>query len=64
MSKTSKELREMMTRNDLKQWQVAAKMGISEYTIIRWLRGEPSAEHAAMIKKAIEELTREVKQHG
>ena len=60
MSKTSKELREQMRRHGLKQWEVAAKMGISEYTLVRWLRGEPSAEHATAIAEAIEELAQEV----
>ena len=64
MGKISKELREMMTHNNSKQWEVAAKIGVSEYTLIRWLRGEPSTEHAHMIEKAIEELTQEDKQHG
>ena len=57
MSKVSKELRERMKRHKLKQWEVAAKIGVSEYTLIRWLRGEPSTEHAHMIEKAIEELS-------
>ena len=61
MSKTSKELREQMRRHGLKQWEVAAKMGISEYTLVRWLRNTPTEEHAAMIAEAIEELsTKEV----
>lgn len=61
MSKTSKELREMMTRNHLMQYEVAAKMGVSEYTLIRWLRGNPTEEHTAMIMRAIEELAKEVR---
>ena len=60
MSNVSKELREQMRRHGVRQWQVAAKMGISEFTLVRWLRGEPSTEHAHMIEKAIEELTQEV----
>ena len=57
MSKVSKELRERMKRHKLKQWEVAAKLGIGENTLIRWVRGEPSTEHAHMIEKAIEELS-------
>ena len=60
MSKTSKELREQMRRHGLKQWEVAAKLGVGENTLIRWLRGEPSEEHARMIGEAIEELAQEV----
>lgn len=56
MGKTSKELRKMMNDNKLRQWEIAAKLGVGESTLIRWLRGEPSTEHAAMIEKAIEEM--------
>ena len=61
MSELSKELREMMTRNHLMQWQVANALGVSEGTLIRWLRGEPSEEHSARIMLAIEELAKEVR---
>lgn len=57
MSKVSKELRERMKRHNLKQWEVAAKLGVGENTLIRWMRGEPSEEHARMIGEAIEELS-------
>ena len=60
MSNVSKELREQMRRHGVRQWQVAAKLGVGENTLIRWLRGEPSEEHAHMIEKAIEELAQEV----
>lgn len=57
MSNVSKELREQMRRHGVRQWQVAAKMGISEFTLVRWLRNTPTEEHAAMIAEAIEELS-------
>ena len=57
MSNVSKELREQMRRHGVRQWQVAAKMGISEITLVRWLRNTPTEEHAAMIAEAIEELS-------
>lgn len=57
MSDASKELREQMRRHGVRQWQVAAKMGISEFTLVRWLRNTPTEEHAAMIAEAIEELS-------
>ena len=61
MSKLSKELRDQMRRHGVKQWQVANALGVSESTLIRWMRVEPSAEHAAMIAEAIEGLaTKEV----
>ena len=57
MSNVYKELREQMRRHGVRQWQVAAKMGISEFTLVRWLRNTPTEEHAAMIAEAIEELS-------
>lgn len=41
-------------------WQIAAKIGVAESTIIRWLRMPLSAEREAIIKSAIDELAKEV----
>lgn len=40
----------------LKQWQVAEAMGVSEWTLSRWLRHEPTSEQAELIAAAIDEL--------
>lgn len=41
-------------------WQIAAKIGVAESTIIRWLRMPLSAEREAMIMAAIDDLAKEV----
>ncbi len=38
------------------QWQVADKLGVSEQTLIRWLRKEVSSEKSEKILSAIREL--------
>ena len=40
-----------------KQWMVAKKLGISEYTLVRWLRDELSEERKKAIYAAIEALS-------
>ena len=40
-------------------WQIAAKIGVAESTIIRWLRMPLSAEREAIIMAAIEDLAKE-----
>ena len=41
-------------------WQIAAKIGIAESTIIRWLRMPLSEEREAIVSAAIDELAKEV----
>lgn len=42
----------------LKQWQVAEAIGVSERTLIVWLRTELSPEREKQIRDAIERLSR------
>ena len=43
----------------LKQWQVAKRLGITEYTFIRWLRDDLTDARKKAINEAIEALQRE-----
>ena len=48
-------------RNELKSaglyfWQIAAKLGIAESTLIRWMRFELTDDQKALIREAIKEL--------
>lgn len=36
----SKEVRRRIKESGMKHWQVAAKLGIGEATLVRWLRQE------------------------
>ena len=49
----NQDIRAIIRRADVKQWEVAKALGISEATFIRWLRGELSEEKRTMIIKAI-----------
>ena len=46
-------IREVAKRKGVKHWQIAAYMGISEQTIVRWLRIPLTEEKEATILAAI-----------
>ena len=53
------DIRKEIKRNNLYQYQVAAKLGVSECTLIRWLRKELPEEKQAQIMQIIAELEQE-----
>ena len=53
------EIRTKIRENRLAHWEVAKKMGISEFTLCRWLRQELNARQLEMVETAIEALKRE-----
>ncbi len=57
------ELRAEMKAGQVKQWEVAEYMGISEFTLSRWLRKELTVEGKAQIKQAIDQIV-EQKERG
>jgi len=50
------DVREKIRKKHLYQYQVAAKLGVSEMTLIRWMRTELSADKKQQILNAITEL--------
>ena len=54
------EIREAIKKARVKHWEVASALGISEYTLVRWLRFPLSEERRAAILKAIETAREEV----
>lgn len=48
----------------IKQWEVAAQLGISEPTLIRWLRFPLSADRENAILQAIAELSQNKQKEG
>lgn len=56
--KANQTVRDKAKRNGIKHWQIANYLGISEQTILRWLRTPLSPERESMILAAIDELTR------
>lgn len=55
----NQEIRQAIRAAGLKQWQVAKKCGVTEFTFIRWLRDELPEARRAAIFGAIEALQRE-----
>lgn len=53
----NKELREEITRRGLFMWQVAKRCGVSEPTLIRWMRDklEPDDERYKLIRSVLDE---------
>lgn len=50
------DVREAIHKSRLHQYEIAAFMGISEYTLVRWLRTELPPDKQAAILEAIEKL--------
>ena len=51
------EIRELIKKNRIFNYEIAEKLHISEYTLCRWLRNELSTEKKQEITAAIIELT-------
>ncbi len=54
-----KELKKTIKEKRLFQWEIAKVIGISEFTLCRWLREELTSEREKKITDAIEKLTGE-----
>ena len=55
----SKTIRNFIREKRLYQWEIAKIIGISEFTLSRWLREELTSERKKKITDAIEKLTGE-----
>ena len=58
--KTNSAIKQRAKAARIYWWQIAAKIGVAESTIIRWLRLPLSGEHEGAILAAIEALEKEV----
>ncbi len=56
----NQNIKNAIKNSNLYQWQVAQKMGVSEMTLIRWLRTKIDTSKKQQIFSAIEELRKEV----
>lgn len=53
------DIRAMLKERRIFQWELARTLGISEFTLVRWLRNGPlSEERAKAVQNAIEQLER------
>ncbi|MBR3242487.1 MAG: hypothetical protein IKF90_07290 [Parasporobacterium sp.] len=55
----NKEIREAAKRSDVRLWQIAERIGISEFTFCRKLRHELDEAEKAKILAIIEDLKKE-----
>lgn len=55
-----KEIKELIQKKRLHQWEVAEELKINEFTLSRWLRGEVSEEKAQKILEAITNLSKKL----
>ena len=56
--KANQEIRNLITSNRLRNWEVAKEVGITDTTFSVWLRTELNDERKERVLKAIEELTK------
>lgn len=54
-SKANQEVREALQNKGMKQWELANMLGISEFTLTRWLRKELTEDKKELLLKAINE---------
>lgn len=47
------EVKQLMKQNGVKQWEVAEKMEISEFTLSRWLRKELRGKQLERLQEAV-----------
>lgn len=57
--KANQKIRDLAKKHNVKHWQIAECLGISEPTIMRWLRVPLSPEREQAILAAIEEIAKE-----
>lgn len=54
-SKANQEVREALQNKGMKQWELADLLGVSEFTLARWLRKELTEDKKELLLKAINE---------
>lgn len=54
-SKANQEVREALQNKGMKQWELADLLGVSEFTLTRWLRKELTEDKKELLLKAINE---------
>ena len=52
----NKDLRDEFRIANIRQWEVAEAMGISEMTLVKWLRRELPEDKKNLVRKAIQKL--------
>ncbi len=56
---TSNEIKQILKEKRIYQWEVAKVLGITEFTLTRWLREDLSHEKEEEIMKIIDQIMKE-----
>ena len=59
----NKDLRDEMRIANVRQWEVAEAIGISEMTMVKWLRRELDDSKKALVREGIRKAARQHKQN-
>lgn len=59
----NKDLRDEMRIANVRQWEVAEAIGISEMTMVKWLRRELDDSKKALVREGISKAARQHKQN-
>lgn len=59
----NKDLRDEMRIANVRQWEVAEAIGISEMTMVKWLRRELDDSKKVLIREGISKVARQHKQN-
>ena len=59
----NKDLRDEMRIANVRQWEVAEAIGISEMTMVKWLRRELDDSKKALIREGIRKAAQQHKQN-
>lgn len=57
----NKDLRDEMRIANVRQWEVADAVGVSEMTMVKWLRKELGAEKKALVREGIAKAAQQKK---
>jgi len=55
----NRELRKLARINEIPQWKIAQRLGVTEMTLYRWMRVELDPEKSERIRQAITALAAE-----
>lgn len=61
---TANEIKQILKEKRIYQWEVAKALGITEFTLTRWLREDLSAEKAEQIMLAVDKVLKELEIKG
>ena len=59
----NKDLRDEMRISNVRQWEVAEAIGISEMTMVKWLRRELDDNKRALVREGISKAAQQHKQN-